>query len=321
MATSSPFRADALAGKIAIITGGGSGICYGITKELLLHGCSGAVICGRRIDFLQKSSNELSKLVNGIACLYKVCDVRNEDACKEVVDYTIENFGKVDILINGAAGNFLAEAGTSLTPRGFQTVLDIDARGVYNMCYAVYPAMSKSISISSSSSSSSSGGGGSSGGNIINISMTLHYGATWYQTHASAAKSAIDSITRSLALEWGRDNIRVNGIAPGPIANTPGTTKLAPGMTSDDVEDMIAERVPMGRLGTAFDIGMAAVYLSCDASGSYVSGTTLVVDGAEWLYKPPMVPREMVAELSRKVEAKSRALRPEEVTTNINSKL
>jgi peroxisomal 2,4-dienoyl-CoA reductase len=311
MVTTSPFRADALAGKIAIITGGGSGICYGITKELLLHGCSGAVICGRRIDFLQKSSAELSKLVNVnngrvVTCLYKVCDVRNEDACKDVVSYTIQKFGKVDILINGAAGNFLAEAGTSLTPRGFQTVLDIDARGVYNMCYAVYPAMSKSSS-------------GSGGGTIINISMTLHYGATWYQTHASAAKSAIDSITRSLALEWGRDNIRVNGIAPGPIANTPGTTKLAPGMTSDDVEDMIAERVPMGRLGTAFDIGMAAVYLSCDASGSYVSGTTLVVDGAEWLYKPPMVPREMVAELSRKVEAKSRALRP--VTTNIKSKL
>lgn len=309
MATSSPFRADALAGKIAIITGGGSGICYGITKELLLHGCSGAVICGRRLDFLQKASNELSKLLNGITCLYKVCDVRNEDACKDVVSYTIERFGQVDILINGAAGNFLAEAGTSLTPRGFQTVLDIDARGVYNMCYAVYPAMSKS---------GSSGGGSRGGGTIINISMTLHYGATWYQTHASAAKSAIDSITRSLALEWGRDNIRVNGIAPGPIANTPGTTKLAPGMTSDGVEHMIAERVPMGRLGTTFDIGMAAVYLSCDASGSYVSGTTLVVDGAEWLYKPPMVPRGMVAELSRKVEAKSRALRPE---VKIKSKL
>ena len=77
---------------------------------------------------------------------------------------------------------------------------------------------------------------------------------------------------------------------------------------------MMTEGIPMGRLGTAFDIGMAAVYLSCDASGGYVSGDTLVVDGAEWLYKPPMVPKEMVAELSRKVEAKSRALQPKMIS-------
>ena len=103
-------------------------------------------------------------------------------------------------------------------------------------------------------------------------------------------------------------------VAPGPIADTPGTTKLAPGLTSSGVEEMIAERVPMGRLGKAFDIGMAAVFLACDASGSYISGDVLVVDGAEWLYKPPMVPKEMVAELSRKVEAKSRAQRPKMVS-------
>ena len=103
-------------------------------------------------------------------------------------------------------------------------------------------------------------------------------------------------------------------VAPGPIANTPGTTKLAPGFTADDVEDMMKEGIPMGRLGTAFDIGMAAVFLACDASGGYVSGDVLVVDGAEWLYKPPMVPKEMVAELSRKVEAKSRALQPKMVS-------
>ena len=99
-------------------------------------------------------------------------------------------------------------------------------------------------------------------------------------------------------------------VAPGPIADTPGTAKLAPGLSSEDVEEMIAERVPLGRLGRAFDISMAAVFLACDASGGYVTGDVLVVDGGEWLYKPPMVEKELVAELSRKVEAKSRALRP-----------
>mmetsp|Transcript_9627 Transcript_9627/g.20836 ORF Transcript_9627/g.20836 Transcript_9627/m.20836 type:complete len:301 (+) Transcript_9627:118-1020(+) len=288
---SSPFRTDALAGKVAIVTGGGSGICYEITKQLLLHGATAAIICGRRENFLQKAAANLSS-ISGKTCLYKVCDVRDPAACHAVVEYAMSQCGRVDILVNGAAGNFLAEA-KSLTPKGFKTVMDIDAQGCFNMCHAVYPAMAK-------------GGGGS----VINISMTLHYGATWFQAHASAAKSAIDSLTRSLALEWGCDKIRVNGIAPGPIANTPGTAKLAPGFSAEDIEEWMTERIPMGRLGTGFDIGMAAVYLASDGSGGYVTGDVLVVDGGDWLYKPPMVPKEMVAEFSRKVEAKSRALRP-----------
>lgn len=293
---SSPFRPDALAGKVAIVTGGGSGICYGITQQLLLHGCTAAIICGRRENFLQKAAANLAS-ISGKTCLYKVCDVRDPAACQAVVEYGMSQFGRVDILVNGAAGNFLAEA-KSLTPKGFKTVMDIDTQGTFNMTHAVYPAMTKS----------------GDGGSIINISMTLHYGATWYQAHASAAKSAIDSLTRSFALEWGCDKIRVNGIAPGPIADTPGTAKLAPGFDSNDVEDMMKEGVPMGRLGTTFDIGMAAVFLASDGSGSYISGDVLVVDGGEWLYKPPMVPKEMVAELSRKVEAKSRALSPKMVS-------
>jgi peroxisomal 2,4-dienoyl-CoA reductase len=117
-------------------------------------------------------------------------------------------------------------------------VMEIDALGTYNMSHSVYPAMAKSPS------------GSGNGGVIINISMTLHYGATWFQAHASAAKSAIDSLTRTFALEWGCDGIRVNGIAPGPIANTPGTAKLAPGFTKDDVDEMITERIPMVRTYT-----------------------------------------------------------------------
>eukprot|EP00565_Helicotheca_tamesis_P002995 CAMPEP_0185741784 /NCGR_PEP_ID=MMETSP1171-20130828/39137_1 /TAXON_ID=374046 /ORGANISM="Helicotheca tamensis, Strain CCMP826" /LENGTH=167 /DNA_ID=CAMNT_0028413769 /DNA_START=468 /DNA_END=971 /DNA_ORIENTATION=- len=161
------------------------------------------------------------------------------------------------------------------------------------MCHASYEALTNN-----------------NGGVIINISATLQYGATWYQCHVSAAKSAIDSLTRSLALEWGQHKIRVNGIAPGPIADTPGMTKLAPGLGSDDISDMVAEGIPLGVMGQAFDIAMAAVYLSCEGSGKYVTGDVLVVDGGHWLYKPPMVPQEMVGELSRKVEAKSRAQAP-----------
>ena len=287
----SPFRPDCLEGKVAIVTGGGSGICYEIVRQLLLHGCRGAVICGRRESFLSRASTSLSA-DSGRQCLFKTCDVRDPNACASVVQYTLTQFGRVDILVNGAAGNFLAEA-KALKPKGFKTVVDIDTLGTYNMSYAAYEALKAD-----------------GGGSIINISATLQSPATWYQVHASAAKSAVDSITRSLALEWGTDRIRVNGIAPGPIEGTPGMTKLSPGLDEEDMNEMVAEGIPIGRMGRAFDIGMACIYLSSEGSGSYVTGDVLIVDGGQWLYKPPMVPKELVANMSRKIEAKSRAQAP-----------
>jgi peroxisomal 2,4-dienoyl-CoA reductase len=114
-------------------------------------------------------------------------------------------------------------------------------------------------------------------------------------------------MTRSLALEWGPDKIRVVGIAPGPIADTPGTTKLAPGMTTEDVNGMLEGGIPLGRMGEAAEIGHAAVFLT---ASKYITGDVLIVDGGEWLYRPPLVAKEMVAELSRSVEAESRAQAP-----------
>jgi len=297
----SPFHPTCLEGKVALVTGGGSGICYAVTQQLLSHGCSTAVILGRRLNFLQSSAAALSK-ATGKRVLYQACDVRDPEACMAAVKYTIAQCGKLDVLINGAAGNFLAEA-KNLRPKGFKTVMEIDTMGTYNMCYAAHQYLAQSK------------------GSVINISATLQYGATWYQVHASAAKSANDSMTRTLALEWGIDGIRVNGIAPGPIADTPGMAKLAPGIDGKVVQEMIAEGIPIGRLGRGFDIGMAAVFLSCDSSGGFITGDILVVDGGEWLYKPPMVEREMVAELSRSVEKKSRDMRPASKDGRIKSKL
>lgn len=286
--SSSPFRTDCLNGKVALVTGGGSGICFEVTRQLLLHGAQGAVICGRRQAFLERSAALLER-ETGKSCKYKVCDVRDADSCKEAVDFALQAYGRLDIVVNGAAGNFLAEA-RALKPKGFATVMGIDAFGTFNICNAAYPALSKQEESL-----------------IINISATLQSPATHWQAHASAAKSAVDSLTRSLALEWGCDGIRVAGIAPGPIANTPGTTKLGPGMSPDDAKEMIAESIPLGRMGEASEIGHAAVFL---ATAKYITGDVLIVDGGAWLYRPPAVPKDMVATLSREVEKKSRAQAP-----------
>lgn len=166
-------------------------------------------------------------------------------------------------------------------------VMDIDAVGTFNMSKAAFQVLkANNASV------------------IINISATLHYGATWYQVHASAAKAAIDSMTRSLALEWGEYGIRVNGVAPGPIRGTAGMSKLAPG-EEGNMEDVVRATVPLGRMGEKVDIALACVYLASNAA-SYVSGEILVVDGGAWLHKPQLVPRDMVSQLSRKVESGSR---------------
>lgn len=138
--------------------------------------------------------------------------------------------------------------------KGFKTVMEIDTMGTFNLSSAAFPALRDS-----------------GRGVIINISATLHYGATWYQAHASAAKAAIDSLTRSLGLEWGAFNIRVCGIAPGPIAGTPGMTKLAPGDDAKVVEDAVKEVIPLGRMGTTADIAYMATFLCSDAGALFGS--------------------------------------------------
>jgi peroxisomal 2,4-dienoyl-CoA reductase len=136
---------------------------------------------------------------------------------------------------------------------------------------------------------------------IINVSATLHYGATWYQSHASAAKAAIDSLTRSFALEWGEYGIRVNSLAPGPIADTAGMTKLSGGRALPEKP----KDIPIRRFGQTWDIAMNALFLAC-SGGSLITGAMIVVDGGQWLSRPQMAPRDIIRELSKGIEKKSR---------------
>lgn len=254
----SVFRPDVLAGKVAFITGGGTGICRGIAEAFASHGAQVA-ITSRKLDHLAPTAAEI-EAQTGQVCLPVVADVRDPKAVEAAVDATLERFGRIDLVVNGAAGNFLAAA-ASLSHNAFRTVMEIDTLGTWHVSKTVFDKYLKDH-----------------GGHIINISATLHYAATPMQIHVSAAKSAIDAMTRNLAVEWGPLGIRVNGIAPGPIGDTEGMRRLAPGEWKDKLE----QRIPVGRFGTIREIADTALFLATPAA-SYFNGTTLIVDGGHWL--------------------------------------
>ena len=257
------FRTDALAGHVAIITGGGTGICRGIATAFARLGADVCIV-SRKQEVLDATAGEI-KEATGRSLLAVAADVRQPDSVANVVAKTVEKFGKVDTLVNGAAGNFLAPA-AGLSPNGFRTVIDIDLNGTFNMSRAVFEALQKS-----------------GNGCIINISATLHYHGTPLQIHASAAKAGVDAITKNLAVEWGRFGIRACGIAPGPIGDTEGMRRLAPG----DMGAKVTAQIPAGRFGFVDEIAAAAVFLRSPAA-AYITGNTLVVDGGHCVATPPL---------------------------------
>ncbi|XP_047335529.1 peroxisomal 2,4-dienoyl-CoA reductase [(3E)-enoyl-CoA-producing]-like [Impatiens glandulifera] len=278
----SPYKADILKGKVALLTGGGSGIGFEIAKQFGNHGASIAIM-GRRQQVLDSAVSVLQSL--GIQAVGFVGDVRKKDDANRTVESTFQHFGRLDILVNGAAGNFLVSS-EDLSPNGFKTVMDIDSVGTFTMCHEALKYLKKD----GLGKKSSEGGG-----IILNISATLHYTASWYQIHVSAAKAAVDAITRNLALEWATDyDIKVNGIAPGPIGNTTGMSNLVPKQIDIGAMDLI---MPLFKLGEKWDIAMAALYLASNA-GKYVNGTTLVVDGGLWLSRPRYLPKDVVKQFS-----------------------
>jgi peroxisomal 2,4-dienoyl-CoA reductase len=266
----SPFRSDLLAGKIALISGGGSGINFGIAQAFAAHGAKVAIM-GRRAEVLEQAAAELRKM--GAEALPVQGDVRDPDLCAKLVTEVVRHWGRLDILVNGAAGNFLCMP-ERLSSNGFRTVVDIDLNGTFNLSRAAFDSLKASQGV------------------ILNISATLHYQGTPMQAHASAAKAGVDALTVSLGCDWGRFGIRVVGIAPGPIEGTEGIRRLGP----QNAAAKIASEIPLGRLGQVEEIGHAALFL-CSEAGSYITGETLVVDGGQWLYKPPMVPRELVEKM------------------------
>lgn len=277
------FQPDVLKGRVALVTGGGSGIGQEIAIKLAEYGAKVAVM-GRREVVLQKTVDIIK--AKGLDAIFVQGDVRSDKDGDAAVQQVVAAFGKLDVLVNAAAGNFLALS-EKLSTNAFRTVLDIDAVGTFNMSRAAFEELKKSKDA-----------------RIINITATLQLPATWYQVHASAAKAAVDSITRTLALEWGQFGIRVTGVAPGPIADTTGMQKLGGDV---DHETIVKETIPLGRMGAKTDIAGTILFLVSPA-GSFVSGDVIIVDGANYLYKPPIMPRETLSNWSKQMEKKSRKL-------------
>ena len=251
-----PYQSDLLRGKVALVTGGGTGICRGLALALASHGCDVA-ITSRKEEHLLPTCQEIERA--GVRAFAVPGDVRDPAAVDRTVEKAVKALGHLDILVNGAAGNFLCLA-ENLSANGFGTVVDIDLKGTFHMCRSAFPYLKRTNGV------------------ILNISATLHYVGTVAQLHVSAAKAGIDALTRSLAVEWGEHGIRVNGIAPGPIAGTEGVRRLLVGPAKEKAEKM----TPLGRLGEVDDVSKAALYL-CSELASYVTGVTLVVDGGLWL--------------------------------------
>lgn len=249
------FSPGILSGRVALITGSGSGI--GLTTALRFAQFGARLILvGRRAEPLAETRRLIEKA--GGEALDVAADVRDYDGVVAAVKAGIERWGQLDVLINNAAGNFIKPT-ADLSPNGWRTIIDIDLNGTFHGCKAAYPYLKTSAF----------------GGRIISI-ITDKARTGWPGcAHAAAAKAGIISLTRSLAQEWGPDAIRTNTVAPGPIGGTEGAHRLY--KTSGRADRELAT-IPLGRFGEADDVAAACIFLASDA-GAFINGAGLVIDG------------------------------------------
>lgn len=246
------FRPDLLAGRTAFLAGATSGINLGIAGRFVELGARVFVI-SRRPERVEAAVASLGPNAAG-----RPADVRDFEAVETAVQDCVNRWGTIDIVVSGAAGNFLARA-ADLSPKGFRTVIDIDLIGSFHVLKATYPHLRRP------------------GGVAINISALQSFQAANAQVHACAAKAGIDQMMRCLALEWGPEGIRVNSIAPGPIAGTEGMSRLTP---TAEAEARLTRTIPLGRYGDKADIADLAVFLASDAARN-ITGALVVSDGGQ----------------------------------------
>ena len=274
----SVFRDDLFEGQVALITGGGSGIGRGIADTLAALGAH-VVLASRKLERVEAAAAEIRG--NGGRASAIAVDVREPERVAEMMATVQGAEGRVDLLVNNAAGNFYAPS-ESLSPNAWKSVIEIDLYGTFFCSQAVLPLMKAQ-----------------GGGSIVNISMTLHYRGWPLMAHATAAKAGIDALTRTLALEWAPFGVRINAVAPGPIPTEGVRKAFTPPPTAEGVPDVFAiekamegyarKAIPLQRWGAPADIGNMVAFLASPA-GSWITGAIMVVDGGEWLAKGPVAP-------------------------------
>ena len=242
-----------LQNKVALITGGGTGIGAGIAHMFAREGAQ-VVVCGRREDPLKKVVDEIDQ--SGGEAIYCVADISSQEQIREMIETVTMKFGSIDILVNNA-GVFIPDDVTSTSEQEWDRVMDTDAKGVYLMSKAVLPDMIKKGT-----------------GKIVNIASIA--GLIGFEKSAAycAAKGAVVNLTREMALDYAPKGICVNAIAPGVI----DTDMTKAFLSNEQAKQGFLSKTPVGRVGTPEDIAHGAVYLASDES-NFVVGQTLVIDG------------------------------------------
>jgi NAD(P)-dependent dehydrogenase (short-subunit alcohol dehydrogenase family) len=251
--TVSGLRDDLLIGKTAFVAGGTSGINLGIARRFAELGAKVAV-AGRDPEKAKKAAEEIGEGALGLSA-----DVRDYGAIRGVMEHVARELGPLDIVVSGAAGNFLAPA-LGMSANAFRTVVDIDLNGTFNVFRGCHDLLNLP------------------GASLIAITAPQAVRPSTLQIHACAAKAGVNQVVRVLAMEWGPD-VRVNGISPGPIAGTEGMARLAPGA---DASGGRQERIALKRWGQIAEIAECAAFL-CSPSASYITGAILDCDGGSSL--------------------------------------
>lgn len=241
-------------GKTVVVVGGTSGINRGVAEAFAEHGARVAV-ASRSEDKVTDTVDALRE--RGAEAMGFAADVRDMDSLEAGLSQVRAAFGPIDVLISGAAGNFPAML-NGMSSNAFRSVLEIDLLGTFHVMRAAFPHLNRP------------------GASVVNISAPQAFLPMEAQSHVCSAKAGVDMITRTLALEWGREGVRINSVVPGPIDGTEGMERLAP---TEEAKNKVIASVPLGRMGAPTDIANACLFLGSDLA-SYVSGVILPVDGA-----------------------------------------